>query len=304
MFRQKYILLLFSLALAGFGVVGCDTDGPEPEKQIRLSAYELRFDEDSELNAFWTRYSFDDAGRISQIVFNDTTFLKARDQFETTTTVYTYTYDTEGFLTKRATKVSSIFQERESEILYEYAEGRLDLENFGNRVTEYRYNPDGSVKETIATSLFTGNKVVLKYANSIPEGLNKTADGYLQEDDDEKLYYDEKLREVRYERYRDGELFFERTKEYGPPKLHLSTLPLFKGFPKIKDFDARNGIEVGLTSFVYENGEKIPVERKQTTPTYNAEGYIESNIGTESLDLNTDMPRNRQLEFNYYYEYF
>lgn len=304
MFSRKIYFLLIALVVFAFGISACDNNDPEPEKQIRLSSYELRFDEESEINTFWTRYSFDEGGRITQILFNDTTFLKARNQFETTTTTNTYTYDSNGFLTKRNTKVSSIFQERESEITYEYVDGRLDLENFGNRVTEYRYNSDGTVKETIATSLNSGNKAVLKYQNSIPEGVNKTTDGYLLEDENEKLFYDEKLREIRYERYRDGDLYFERNKEYGPPKLHLSTLPLFKGWPAIKDFDARNGIEISLESYVYEAGQKTPVENKQMTPSYNAEGYIESNVGIESLDLNTDSPRVRQLKFNYYYEYF
>ncbi|SOE20861.1 hypothetical protein SAMN06298216_1341 [Spirosomataceae bacterium TFI 002] len=299
--QRVHILVIIVIGL--LGIQACKTTDPSPAQQIRLKSYELRFDDNKELNVFWTTYSFD-GEKISKIVFNDTIYNKTTDQFESTETIHDYTYDSDGFLIKRASSVISIFQNTQSEIKYGYENGRLDLENFGSRVTEYRYDEKGNVKETISTSLVNGNKSYLKYNNNIPEGVEKDADGYIQKDDNEIIYYNTDLLEHKYELYRNGALFFERNKTYAPPKLHLSSLPDFKGFPLIKSFAFRNGIEKSISSYVYENGQKLPVNTRNLVQTYNDEGFLKSNRGEEIINQNTQNPISRKLDFFYNYEYF
>lgn len=291
------------LLLALLCLQACKPLDPGPEKQIRLKSYQLMFDDSKELNVFWVTYSYDQE-RISKIAFNDTTYYKATKQFEPKESVFLYTYDEEGFLIKRTSSVTSLFQNSKTEVAYQYENGRLDLENFGNRVTEYRYDEKGNVKETISTSLINGSKSFLKYNNNVPEELVQQGEVFLREDANEKIYYDSNLLELKYESYRNGALYFERSKTYAPPKLHLNALPNFKGFPTIKSFSYRNGIEKSTYSFIYENGQKKPVYTRALTQTYNPEGFLIRNRGEEILDQNSDSPTTRKLDFIYNYEYF
>lgn len=295
---------LYLMLLSVCMINSCKTTDPQPEQKIRLKSFELRFDDDRETNVFWTTYTYNEKDLIGQVVFNDTTYNKTRNQFESTESIYTYFYNEEDFLIRRTGTVISIFQNRSSEIIYQYTDGRLDLENFGDRVTEYRYDAVGNVVETISTSLTNGNKSFLKYNNNIPAGVDPNGTGYLQEDDDEKIFYNSEVLEEKYERYVDGKLFFERNKTYAPPKLHLGALPDFKGWPLIKSQSFRNGIEKSIRSFIYENGEKIPVTTRELTQTYNAEGFLSSNRGQELLNQNTTEPITRKLDFFYNYEYY
>lgn len=233
---------------------------------------------------------------------HDTTYSKISGQDKPVYTELINTYNEEGYLIKRVRSAISIQLTNKVTTTYEYRDGRLSLENFGNRITEYRYNTDGSLKTTISTSLISGNKTVVDYEDDVPKALEKTADGYLYNQENEVTYLDKNLLLKRYEQYKEGQLVFEQDYDLQKEGLPQLFLPEFKGFPKIKAPAYRKGIEKHIVTYKTIDGNRILSDEKMLIPEFDKDGHMVKSSGFEHINQETNTPESRDLLFEYVYE--
>jgi len=185
---------------------------------------------------------------------------------------------------------------------YDYRNGLLSLEDFGNRIREYRYDANGRLTSTIFNSLSNGTKTVTEYEDNIPKIFLKTSEGYTLAKENEITYLDKDLLVKRYEKYSNDQLNFEQNyiqQKAGLPQL---LLPNFKGFPKIKAFDYQKGIENEIVTYQYIKDKKVLSDKKALNSTFDERGNLIKNVGIEEVNHETTNPLSRTLLFEYTYE--
>ena len=295
--KQASLLLVFL-----FVAFSCQKNEVPADLKTRLKGYRIVYSEPEKTEVYRGIYTYNSDNRLVAEVQNDTTYLIGSNQIVPVKTTVDYEYDAEGFLIKQVKEALSIRLTAKVETKYEYNAGRLSLEDFGSRVREYRYNSDGSLKETIFTSLNSGSKSIVEYDDDIPLALDKINDGYIFMQGSETTYLDSDLLVKRYERYKDGALVFEQ--DYQQQKLGIpqSALPNFKGWPKIKSFHYRKGIENKITTYKHIEGQKKLSDEKVLVSTFDNSGFLMKNQGYENINQETDSPLRRDLLFEYEYE--
>lgn len=285
-----------------FLFLGCSKSEVSKEKRFRLKSYNIVYSEPQKNEVYRGFYVYNTDDRLISETQNDTTYLLNSNQIIPVETTISYEYNTEGFLVKRTQVAVSIRLFATVVTSYEYKNGLLSLEDLGNNVREYRYDGANKLKTTIFTSKTNGSKTVVDYNDDIPLALIKTENGYLIEQNNEKTYLNNDLLVKRYEKYQNDALIFEQ--DYIQQKMGLpqSALPKFKGFPKIKAFDYRKGIENEITTYKHIAGKRILSDQKILNSTFDQNGFLIENIGFEHINQETASPLRRGLLFEYTYE--
>ncbi len=298
---MKYVVKILVFAWA---VMSCNRDAnPQPER-VRLKSYRIIYETEKEREVYRGVYSYDKSGRLLTEIQNDTTYLKTQGLIQPVQTTFENFYDENGFLTKRVRSAVSIQLTNTTTTTYEYREGRLSLENFGNRVTEYRYNADGTLKTTISTSLTNGSKTVVDYLDDIPKLLERAGNGYIFKATDEITLLSSNLLITRYEKYTNGNLVFEQDYDQQKEGVPQSFLPDYQGFPKIKNAAYRRGVERSIVTYQTINGNRLLTDEKRLNPEFDEAGRLIRSTGYEKINQETSKPESRNLTFEYEYEFW
>lgn len=272
-----------------------------PERQ-RLAGYRYVYTDANKKDVYSGVYSYDQNHNLISEAQNDTTYQVSTGQIVPVKTTHQYFYNDEGFLSKKTSEALSIRLTANTEITYDYRNGMLSLEDFGNNVREYRYNSEGKLTTAIFTSKTSGNKTVVDYDDYIPLDLVKTNDGFLFVQENEKTYLDNDLLLKRYEKFDKGMLVFEQDYTLQKSGLPQSLLPNFKGFPKIKASDYRKGIEREIVTYRTIDGDRTLSDQRSLTPEFDQNSNLVRNSGHELINQETENPTRRELLFEYYYE--
>jgi hypothetical protein len=296
---MKKLIILFLMVTSFFA---CEKKTLENEKKTRLKSYRTIYTESNKIEVYRGTYSYDQNHRLISEIQNDTTYLTNSNQIVPVRTSITYEYNQEGFVIKSIRDALSIRLTATSVTTYDYRDGLLSLEEFGNRVREYRYDANNKLTTTIFNSLTSGEKTVTEFNDNIPKALVKTNTGYLFENGNEKTYLDNDLLVTRYEKYNASELTFEQDFQQSKAGLPQLLLPNFKGWPKIKAFEYQKGVEREIVTYQYINGKKTLSDRKILNNTFDPKGNLIKNEGIEEVNQETTKPLSRTLLFEYEYE--
>lgn len=292
----------FALLGISFVFLSCEKKDVEKTMRQRLSGYRYVYTDDAKTDVYSAVYGYDQNGNLISEAQNDTTYLTGVGQIVPVKTTHTYFYDTDGFLTKKTSEALSIRLTANTEVNYTYRNGLLSLEDFGNNVREYRYNSLGELTTAIFTSKTSGNKTVAEYEDDIPSDLIKTTEGFTFSQDNEKTFLDKDLLLKRYEKFSNAQLIFEQDYTLQKSGLPQSALPNFKGFPKIKAFDYRKGIEKEIVTYRTIDGVRLLSDQRILNPEFDQNGYLIKNSGHELINQETDNSFYRELLFEYSYE--
>jgi hypothetical protein len=296
---MRKLIILF-LMVASFSA--CEKKTVENERKTRLKSYRTVYTEANKIEVYRGTYSYDANHRLISEIQNDTTYLTHSNQIIPVRTSITYEYNQEGFLIKSTRDALSIRLTATAVTTYDYRNGLLSIEEFGNRVREYRYDTNNKLTTTIFNSLTSGEKIVTEFDDNIPKGLVKTNTGYLFENGNEKTYLDNDLLVTRYEKYNVSELTFIQDYQQSKAGLPQLLLPNFKGWPKIKAFEYQKGVEREIVTYQYIDGKKTLSDRKVLNNTFDTKGNLVKNEGLEEVNLETTNPLRRALLFEYVYE--
>jgi hypothetical protein len=296
---MRKLIVLFLLANTFFA---CEKKTIENEKKTRLKSYRTVYTETDKVEVYRGNYSYDQNHRLISEIQNDTAYLTNSNQIVPVRTSITYEYNQEGFVIKSTRDALSIRLTATSVTTYNYRNGLLSLEEFGNRIREYRYDANNKLTTTIFNSLNSGEKTVTEFDDNIPKALVKTNTGYLFENGSEKTYLDNDLLVTRYEKYNASELTFEQNYQQSKTGLPQLLLPNFKGWPKIKAFEYQKGVEKEIITYQYIAGKKTLSDRKVLNSTFDDKGNLIRNVGIEEVNQETSTPLSRKLLFEYEYE--
>ena len=296
---MKKLIILFLMVTSFFA---CEKKTLKNEKKTRLKSYRTIYTESNKIEVYRGTYSYDQNHRLISEIQNDTTYLTNSNQIIPVITSITYEYNQEGSVIKSTRDALSIRLTATSVTTYDYRNGLLSLEEFGNRVREYRYDANNKLTTTILNSLTSGEKTVTEFDDNIPKALVKTNTGYLFENGSEKTYLDNDLLVTRYEKYNASELTFEQDYQQSKTGLPQLLLPNFKGWPKIKAFEYQKGVEKEIITYQYIDGKKTLSDRKVLNSTFDDKGNLIRNVGIEEVNQETTTPLSRKLLFEYEYE--
>ena len=297
---KSYIITFLCIVL----LLSCQKQDRKLLQNTRLKSYVITYDNDFKKEVYRGQYDYSTTGLLITETQNDTTFFKNTNQYNAVYTIFENFYNEDDYLTKRVRSAISLQLTNTAVTTYEYRNGRLSLENFGNRVTEYRYNQDGSLKTTISTSLNSGNKNILEYENGLPVAVKANDNGYLIESENEKTYLNKDLLITRYERYRNGSLILEQDYDQQKDGLPQSYLPLYKGWPHTKAPGYQKGVQKNIVTYQIINGERVLTDEKRLMPTFDPQGLLIKNIGYETINQELTTSETRQISFEYEYENF
>ncbi|WP_341227994.1 hypothetical protein [uncultured Arcticibacterium sp.] len=294
------------LALLGisFFFFSCEkSEVSTPERQ-RLVGYKQVYTYENKTDIYSGVYNYDQNGYLIIEAKNDTSYSNITGQITPVKVTHEYFYNTEGYLVRKYSEAQSITLVDQAEVNYSYKNELLSLEDFNENVREYRYDNQGKLSTTIFTNKFSGNKTIVDYNNDIPLNYVKTNEGFTFSKENENTFLDSDLLLKRYEKYSKNELIFEQDYTLQKSGLPESALPTFKGFPKIKAFDYRIGIEKEIVTHKTINGVRILSDERTLNPEFDQNGYLIRNSGQELLNQETDNPIFRDLLFEYYYEVY
>ena len=282
-------------------ILSCSKSEKGPAK-YRLSSYRQVYESAKEILTYTGKYEYSKSGLLVSETQRDTTFYKALDQYVPVRTDITYVYDEQGFLKQKIRAAISIQVTNTLITDYEYDNGLLSLERTGNRIIEYRYEANGRLKTTISNLLSNGSKTVTEYDDDIPKSLVKTTDGFVIQNSNETTYLDQQLLVKRYERTSGGSLVFEQDYQQDKNGLPEGFLPTFKGFPKIKSFAYRKGVERQIITYQTISGKRVLSDEKNLNPEFDQYGKLVKNKGIEQTNLETTNPIRKELTFTWTYE--
>jgi hypothetical protein len=292
----------FAILLCFCGLLSCNQKDITTKTSIRLKSSIQVFEDKNEKSIFWTKYIFDSKNRLISRVLNDTTYSKSDNTFFPIATTYTYTYDENDFLINRKLDIISTASSSNSLTQFSYFENKLLRERTQNSEIVYNYDDEGKLKNTVLTSLSSGNKQITEYSDDVPKNLQKTQDGYLIKNINNASYYDTNLLIKRFESFINGVVVYFENYEYAQGKTPISALPEWKGFPKIKSLTYRSNIEKSKIKYNIVNGQNVLFEERVLSQDFNEEGYLLKNKGYDLFNIGTSKELKRTLEFTYQYE--
>ncbi len=296
--RREWMCLRI-IALAFF-FAACDKNELTPDTPILLMQSVVTSDRPTELQRITTSFTYDANNRLVLRQRNDTTYSKALGTFLASQRKITYTYNPEDLLIKNSEEVISLTNFGTVNANYSYKNNVLVGEKSGNVTTLYTYDDTGELTK-VATTYASGYTQEVGYNNNVPSLYQPEADGYSFLNGNVKNFYNKNLQLVKREQTRGGDLVFVEERSYTLGKSYYDALPNFKGFPFVKSEAYGGGIRTSKLLYSIVNGNRVLVEEEDFTPTFNANGFLIKNAGTDRFRMNTATPEVNYVTYEYTY---
>jgi hypothetical protein len=271
---------------------------------LRLKTSYLALEIEKEKRVFWSEYKFDKQNKLVSKISNDTIFYKTIDTYLPISTVIIYNYDANNYLNSRNTKILSTTSNVNSTTQFTYFENKLIRERSENSETVFNYDDSKKLINTVTTSINTGNKIITDYNDDVPKNYEKNDNGYLLKTINSNSFFNTNLLLEKYQLFANGILSYFEEYEFGTGINPLTALPNFLGFPKIKAFSYKNGIEKSRKRVSIINDQNVLLEERSLNQKYNSENYLIENKGFDILNANTENPQRRTIINVFTYEHY